>query len=361
MFSADFFKSDLFYCLLAAVLWGISLAVGLFVRRILFPAALRISEKASYRYIGITLEAFQKPVVYIILLCGTLLAISVLPFDFCKTPKFTQLLHVVSNIGFIVLFTWGLWGATRLVPRVIQSVRGRFDLETSKAFANFLTRICQAILFLFAAVMVLSELGYNVNGLIAGLGLGSLTIALAAKDAAANFFGGFTIITERPFEIGDWINASGMEGTVEDITLRSTKIRTLTNALTVVPNAQLCAAPITNWTRMKMRLAQFTVGVTYNTPKSSLEAVLQEMRSMLEKHEGVRSETVQVRLSEFNASSMDIAVQFYTFTTDIMEFRAVREEVLFHIIDILEANHVSFAFPSRTVYLEDTRTQAPQA
>lgn len=131
------------------------------------------------------------------------------------------------------------------------------------------------------------------------------------------------------------------------------KIRTLANALTVVPNSKLCGEPITNWTRMKMRLAQFTLGLTYGTPKRTVEAVTNRVRAMLENHPGVHSETVQVRLSEFADSSIDIAVQFYTKTTDIVEYRAVKEDVNLRIMDIMAGEGASFAFPSRSIYIEN--------
>ena len=145
--------------------------------------------------------------------------------------------------------------------------RSRFDLGAGDTVIRFLERIYKAVILLFAGVLVVTEIGYNVNSLIAGLGLGGLTFALAAQDSASNFFGGLVIIFEKPFELGDWISTASLEGSVEDITFRSTKIRTLANALTVVPNSKLCGEPITNWTRMKMRLAQFTLGLTYGTPK----------------------------------------------------------------------------------------------
>lgn len=178
------------------------------------------------------------------------------------------------------------------------------------------------------------------------------------RTPPATFFGGLVIIFEKPFELGDWISTASLEGSVEDITFRSTKIRTLANALTVVPNSKLCGEPITNWTRMKMRLAQFTLGLTYGTPKRTVEAVTNRVRAMLENHPGVHSETVQVRLSEFADSSIDIAVQFYTKTTDIVEYRAVKEDVNLRIMDIMAGEGASFAFPSRSIYIENAPSPA---
>jgi len=279
--------------------------------------------------------------------------VRLLPFDFIHTDAWRTAQNHAVRIAFIVLLAWGLLGASKCVELALVGTRSRFDLGAGDTVIRFLERIYKAVILLFAGVLVVTEMGYNVNSLIAGLGLGGLTFALAAQDSASNFFGGLVIIFEKPFELGDWISTASLEGSVEDITFRSTKIRTLANALTVVPNSKLCGEPITNWTRMKMRLAQFTLGLTYGTPKRTVEAVTNRVRAMLENHPGVHSETVQVRLSEFADSSIDIAVQFYTKTTDIVEYRAVKEDVNLRIMDIMAGEGASFAFPSRSIYIEN--------
>lgn len=339
--------------LLAAVIFGGSLALGLLARKVIFPHAMRLAQRLRQNTLGVVLEAFRRPVVYIVLLCGTLLSLAVFPMPVLKTPQLLLLQKRLGNIGFIVLFAWGLCGVCALIPQLVDSLRGKLELSSGRTFAKFLKGICQGVVVLVAAVMILSELGYDVNGLLAGLGLGGLTVALAAKDIASNLFAGFTIITEHPFDIGDWIQGAGLEGTVEDITLRSTKLRTLNNALTIVPNSQLCAVPITNWTRMQMRFAQFTLGIEYGTPRATLEQLLSELRAMLERDEDVRTETVHVRVSEFGESAIHIAVQFNTFTTDLFAFRAVREHVYLQIMTLMEQVNVAFAFPSRTLYWRD--------
>ena len=202
--------------------------------------------------------------------------------------------------------------------------------------------------------MVLAELGYNINGVLAGLGLGGLSFALAGQDMVSNFFGGLVLVTERPFEIGDWVSTPDVEGTVEDISLRSTKVRTLENALVIVPNSKVTTTPITNWTRMKMRLARFTLGLEYKTSPAALQSTVQAVEAMLKGHEGVHAGTVQVRLLDFGPSSLDVTVQFYTKTTDITEYRAVREDINLRILDILAAQGVSLAFPSRSLYVAST-------
>ena len=137
---------------------------------------------------------------------------------------------------------------------------------------------------------------------------------------------------------------------MEDITLRSTKIRTLDGALTIVPNSKLTSTPITNWTRMNKRLSQFKLGLLYSTPKDVLTSVMNDIRSMLENDPAVQEDTVQVRLLDFAPSSIDITVIYYTKCTAIKDYRAAKEEINLRIMEILERNGAQLAYPSQSIY-----------
>ena len=346
-------SNTLVQCLICAAWFaGFFIASRVF-KHVVGPRLTRAAQKIERPYLSTLLQSFIRPCALFIALIGLYIGLRLLPFDFIHTDAWRTAQNHAVRIAFIVLLAWGLLGASKCVELALVGTRSRFDLGAGDTVIRFLERIYKAVILLFAGVLVVTEMGYNVNSLIAGLGLGGLTFALAAQDSASNFFGGLVIIFEKPFELGDWISTASLEGSVEDITFRSTKIRTLANALTVVPNSKLCGEPITNWTRMKMRLAQFTLGLTYGTPKRTVEAVTNRVRAMLENHPGVHSETVQVRLSEFADSSIDIAVQFYTKTTDIVEYRAVKEDVNLRIMDIMAGEGASFAFPSRSIYIEN--------
>ena len=204
--------------------------------------------------------------------------------------------------------------------------------------------------------IIFDALGYNINGVLTGLGLGGLSFALAAQELLTNIFGGFVLVMEKPFEIGDWITTPDTEGTVEDITLRATKIRTIEGALMTVPNSKLVSGTITNATRINRRLGRFTLGVEYSTPVESIKLVIADLREMLASHPDVYPETVQVQLSEFAASSISIYVQFNTRTADIVRHRLILEDINLKITDILARRKVSLAFPSQTIYVSKGET-----
>ena len=169
---------------------------------------------------------------------------------------------------------------------IFDKINNKYSLDIDAILIPFLSRILRVIIVVIAISVVAQEFDYNVSSFVAGLGIGGLAISLAAKDALANLFGGFVIITEKPFSIGDWIKTSTVEGTVEDITFRSTLVRTFADAVVTVPNATLANDSITNWSKMGKRQIQFQLSVTYDTPRKNLENVVQDLRELLVNHPG---------------------------------------------------------------------------
>jgi MscS family membrane protein len=266
------------------------------------------------------------------------------------TPNQDFLMLKSLRTALIVLVAWVGYNLTESL--LCEEFAKKFGFTVDRILLPFLSKIVKFVIIALAVSIIAQELGYEISGLIAGLGLGGLAVALAAKDALANIFGGIVIITDKPFTIGDWISTPSVEGTVEDITFRSTRIRGFAHSLITVPNAKMADEPITNWTRMGKRRISFHLGVTYTTPVAKLKKCVQLIRELLESHPEVHKETIFVRFDSFNDSSLDIFIYFFTVTTIWGEFLKVKEEINYNIMEILENEGVSIAFPSRSLYLE---------
>ncbi|MCG8484294.1 MAG: mechanosensitive ion channel family protein, partial [Clostridia bacterium] len=236
---------------------------------------------------------------------------------------------------------------------LFNGLQKRLGFDFNNAIGPFISNILKFVIISLAFVLIISELGYDISGFIAGLGLSGLAFALAAQETASSIFGGIVILLDKPFAIGDWIQTPSVEGVVEDITLRSTRIRTFANAQSVMPNATLAKEPITNWSRMGKRRITFKIGVTYSTKREKIQTCIEQIREMLLKHEDVHKETVFVYFDEFNDSSLDIFLYFFTITTNWQQFLEVKEDINYRIMDILEKENVNFAFPSRSIYIEE--------
>ncbi|MDD3203235.1 MAG: mechanosensitive ion channel family protein [Pygmaiobacter massiliensis] len=324
------------------IFFGFFLVSKLFQYKMV-PVLRHLFSKLKGNFATRLLERINLPLSSFWLLIGAQIALSRL---FPQNALPVSLTHIFRS-GYALLVGWTACNLVDLIPILPQ-----LNWNNSEAIKKILRRILKALILAFAVVIVIGEFGYDVNGLVAGLGLGGLTISLAAKDSAANMFSGLLLLIERPFELGDWISCTAAEGTVEDISFRSTKIRTFANTVSVVPNSVLCAGTITNVTRMEMRLSKSTIGITYDTPRDKIEKVIAELREMLTTAPDIVSDTVQVRLTGFGASSIDVLVQYYTTVTAYKDWLAVTERVNFDILSIMRSNGVEFAFPSRSIYIE---------
>jgi MscS family membrane protein len=311
---------------------------------------MALLQRLGHPNFSAALGAYRRPVFYCTLAIGAALCVSLLPFTWLHTGSWPTYRHHILAIVIILLLAWGGFSTCKLIPQFLSSLGDRFHYGTGKALTNFTTRVCQVLVGLIAVSMIFSEMGYSIAGVLTGLGLGGLSFALAGQELIENFFGGIVLILERPFEIGDFITTTDVEGVVEDIALRSTRIRTMENTLSIVPNSRLTTNPITNCTRMNMRLCKFTLGLEYTTPRAKIIAVTNAVTHLLKNHPNVHADTVQVYLTEFGSSSLNVTVQCYTTVTKIADFRAVREGINLSILSLLEREGVGLAFPSQSVY-----------
>jgi MscS family membrane protein len=181
-----------------------------------------------------------------------------------------------------------------------------------------------------------------------------MAVALAAKDTVSNMFGGLTIFMDQTFTKGDWIETPFVEGTVESIGLRATKIRSFSKALITVPNAKLADAPVVNWSHMTHRRIKMTIGLEYGTTAAQLEAIVAKIRAYLAEHPDIAQDTTQmVHLVGFGDSSINLNLYYFTKITDWLTWRDVVNANIIDIKKIVEDEGAAFAFPSRTVYVEN--------
>ncbi len=335
---------------IAAAIFFIALLVRSLVTRIIFTLVLRFTSKTKTGVDSAIVLAFEGPSRTLILITGLYLALAYLGLP----GSVMDIINTLFRSAIIILISSGFYNLVG-GPAVTEiGVR----LEVEKTIVGFVTKVFRFIIIALTITIIAQEWDYDVSGFIAGLGLGGLAFALAAQDAAKNIFGGIVILLDKPFAVGDWILTPSVEGTVEEMTFRSTKVRTFANALVTVPNAVVANEAITNWTRMQKRRVSFHLGVTYTTSREKLQTCVKRIKDLLADHPEVHPDTVFVRFDQFNDSSLDIFIYYFTNTTVWGEFLAVKEEINFKIMEILEEEGVSVAFPSRSIYFENQLKKA---
>ncbi|SDD49782.1 MscS family membrane protein [Paenibacillus sp. UNCCL117] len=295
--------------------------------------------------------ALEKPIRLLFVVAGVYLATAYL------VPAHTEFRLVLDKLfrsAAIGLVGWGIFNISAASSLLLlEGVSKRLGLDESSMLLPFLSRVLRFVIVLFSVTLIATEWGFSINGVVAGMGLGSLAVALAAKDTLGNIFGGIVIIMEKPFAKNDWILTPSVEGFVEDITFRSTQIRTFADSVVTVPNATLAAQPITNWSRMGKRRISFTLGVALDSDRNRLASAIDRMEALLTGNEEIDPKTIMVKFTEFNESSLGIFFYFFTKTTVWAEYLTVRQEMNLAIMRILEEEGIRLAYPAQRVFLEE--------
>src|SRR5699024_3677355 len=232
----------------------------------------------------------------------------------------------------VIVVAWGLFNLAAATPIFFSNINKKSNVQLDEIVIPFISKGLRLVIIAIAISIIAQVFEYPIGGFVAGLGLGGLAFALAAQDALANLFGGFVIITERPFTIGEWIKTPSVEGTVEDITFRSTKIRTFAQAVVTVPNSTLANEPITNWSEMGKRRVSSTVIAYYDTTINSDKLSIDKINYYLRNHEAIHQETIFVAFDEFHKNGIEIMLYFFTKTTLWGEYVTIKEEVNFKIM-----------------------------
>lgn len=239
-----------------------------------------------------------------------------------------------------------------LVAVFLANRAAQTDTKMDDQLVVLVRKTLRVIVVGIGLVFVLQNLSVDVTSLLAGLGIGGLALALAAKDTAANLFGSFTIFIDAPFYVGDWIKVAGVEGTVMEIGLRSTRVRTFASSVVSVPNSTLATATIENFSRREYRRFTIRLGVAYHTTTDQLEAFVEGIRAIIASHPSTRKDYYEVHLVDFADSSLQVMVYtFFTCDTWSAEL-AGKHQLLIAFKRLAERIGVEFAFPTRTLHIE---------
>jgi len=257
-----------------------------------------------------------------------------------------------------ILFLTGAWVAWRLAPVIAEAIIASPRIAPESIDAH-LIRVGARVLAIAGAMVLLAmgadRIGVPVYGIVAGLGVGGLAIALAAQPTIENLLGGLSLFADKPVRVGDLCRYGDALGTVEAIGIRSTRIRGNDRTLTTIPNASLAKMPIVNLAQRDRMLIQAVVGLRYETTREQLRDVLVKLREMLLGHPRVSPDPARVRFVGFGDSSLNVEMYAYVMTADWQEFLGIREDILLRVMAIVEQAGASIAFPSRTLYLSRDR------
>ncbi|HET9309130.1 MAG TPA: mechanosensitive ion channel family protein [Candidatus Sulfotelmatobacter sp.] len=257
----------------------------------------------------------------------------------------------ITSIALIMSATWIVWRSIRWSLRRVRMqalARGHAGTGSLMLLGE---RILKVVVFMLGVLAVLSNLGFNMSTALAGLGIGGLAIGFGAQKTIENLFGGVSVMVDEVFRVGDVCRFGDRTGIVEDIGLRSTRIRTDERTLVAIPNGTVATINLENLSRRDKILFKTTLGLRPETKADHMRFVLAEIRKLLYSHPKVETQTVRVRLTDIAGSSLSVEVFAYILTRDFNEYAAVREDLLLRMMDVMEDTGGGLALPSQTLYL----------
>jgi MscS family membrane protein len=259
--------------------------------------------------------------------------------------------QLTAGVVFIIGASWLVW---RILQQVMRRLRQRaiYAGRTGEGSVMLLgERILKALIFIIAVFVILNSLGVNMTTALAGLGIGGIAVAFAAQKTLENLFGGITILGDEVIHVGDTCRFGDREGVVEDISMRSTRIRTPERTEVFVPNGLLATMNVENLSRRDKMLFRTNLGLRVETSADQLRYVLAQVRRLLYEHPKVETEGARIRFIAIDSSALTLELFCYILTRNVPEFLAIREDLLLRIMDIVKDSGTDFAFPSQTLYL----------
>lgn len=332
---------------IAAMLLVVALLARRIVSLMLFPFLEKLASKSKTTLDNKILPAMAAPVAAFVMLVGFFSALKVL-----KLPLGTdEALGYGSRVAFSLVIFWGLW---RALSALLE--HGTELAKTRKlgiaAFMPWIKKSLMTVFIVFGVLLTIQSLGYDVKAILAGLGIGGLAFALAAQDTLANVFGAIVVAVDQPFKLGEVVRIQGNVGFIEDIGLRSTRIRLIDKSLMVIPNKIVAGETITNLSRFIRRRFEQVIGLTYDTRPEQMNAIVEEIRGIITAQPEVDAPGVMVFFRDFSASSLDIWIVYECPDPDFQKAMRCKQRINILIMNALEARGLSFAFPTQTLHLE---------
>lgn len=298
------------------------------------------------------IQAAKRPVPIVVWLIGITLAADIVGKE-SGAAIFDAVPHV-RNVGIIICLAWFLILLIRNVTRNIVTLHEQKGEEVDRTTIDALSKLARLTVVITTILVAMQTLGFSVSGILAAGGIGGLALGFAAKDLLANFFGGLTIYLDRPFSVGDWIRSPDkeIEGTVEFISWRHTRVRAFNKNPIYVPNALFTTIVVENPTRMTNRRIKETIGIRYEDI-GVMGAIVADVKAMLQNHPEIdTTQTLIVNFNTFGPSSLDFFIYTFTKTKDWVHYHEVKQDVLLQVAGIIDRHGAQIAFPTRTLHIE---------
>ncbi len=317
------------------------------VTTIIFNQLKKLAAKTETTLDDKLLPALEAPVATFIMLVGIFSALKVLKLSEVND----RAVGYGSTVAFSLVLFWGLLRAFNALLDHAHEVARAKQMGVA-AFMPWIKKSLVAVFVVLGVLLTVQSLGYNVSTILQGLGIGGLAFALAAQDTIANLFGSIVVAIDQPFKIGETVKIGASTGMVEDIGLRSTRIRLADKSLVIIPNKTVSSEAIVNLSRFTQRRVEQVLGLTYDTTPEQMEEIVRELRQLIECEPEVDATSVHVYFRDYSASSLDIWVAYVVKDPDFAKHLALRQRLNLAFMRAVAARGLQFAFPTSVMHLD---------
>ncbi len=344
--SSSYFGNTILDYLIFFAILAVSIVLGKVVYYIIVNFIKKFAEKTETMMDDIIVDALDHPLVFFIFIIGLYVAYNTLNLNESVVLVFSNIVKIL----FIIDVAWFMFQfIDSFIHHYIIPLTEKTKTTLDDALVPIGRKLVKVIIVAIALIMIFDKFGYDITSLVAGLGIGGLAFALAAKDMLSNMFGGVSILTDKPFSINQRIRFDGNDGYVRSVGLRSSKVETFDGTQLVVPNSIIANAIIENVTREDRRRIKFFLGLTYDTSTTKMKKAMTILRKIIKEQTG--AEDCKVFFDEFADSSLNLMVIYWI--SDLKNILKIKSDVNMRIKIEFEKEGIDFAFPTQTLYLQD--------
>ncbi len=310
---------------------------------------IRLAHRLGYsKVVEKFVEPVARPVSLLFLFVLWLILLPMLQFPVMASKYIATALKTTMPFFGVMIF----YALADVLSLYFQRLASLTNSTMDDQLIPIIRRSMKVFVVIIGMLFILHNLDVNITALLAGLSIGGLALALAAQETLKNFFGSIMIFLDRPFQIGDWISSDGVDGTVEEVGFRSTRIRTFRNSVTSVPNGRLADQTIDNHGLRVYRRFNTQLAITYDTPVNAISAFVEGLKKIVVEHPNTRKDYYEIHLNEMASSSLNILFYIFFKVPSWSDELACRHQILLEILKLAEALDVRFAFPTQTLHME---------
>ncbi|MCB1173078.1 MAG: mechanosensitive ion channel family protein [Leptospiraceae bacterium] len=331
--------------LFALILLGLVLKQ---IARYLIQLLERLASRSRSNWDDLIIKAVSDPGGYLVACLLWFVSLQLLKLE----GTAMSVTSIILKVFFSAVVVWLFYRLTDVINQWLRQMAARTESTLDDQLVPLFTRTLKILVLILGILVTIQNMGINVLSLLAGLGIGGLAFALAAKDTVANFFGSLMILFDKPFQVGDWIRVGSQEGTVEEIGFRSTRIRTFYNSLVSIPNSEVANASIDNMGAREYRRDVLKLGITYDTDPELMELFLEGIKNIIRANPNARKDYFHVVFNGFGNASLEVMVYYFFKVPDWSNELVEKQNVYLEILRLAKKLGVEFAFPTQTVHID---------